>query len=123
MSRCPLLAQSGHSSALLLRYPGVTPWFRGVQRRWPSRSSPPYLDAIIAFDLRTAAEASEGPKPQLRSLEAGYGSFIDKRSNYEMQLGARFQYDRCPKLRHPDATDLIARAWLACEPLVDLGRL
>jgi hypothetical protein len=108
---------------LLRDHPGVTPWFIGQQRRWPSQRSIPYLDAVTGFDLRTAGEASKGPKPQLRWLEAGYGSFIGKGgSNYEIQLGAIFEYERCPELRHADATDLIARAWLACEPLVDLGR-
>lgn len=108
---------------LLRDYPGVAPWFRGLQRRWPSRSSIPYVDANIGFDLRTAGEASKGPKPQLRWLEAGYGSLINRKgSNYEIQLGAIFRYERCPELRHPDATDLMARAWLACEPLVNLGR-
>jgi hypothetical protein len=108
---------------LLREYPGVAPWFGGLQRRWPSLKAIPYVDATIGFDLRTAGTASEGPKPQLRWLEAGYGSFINKQgSNYEIQLGAIFRYERCPELRHPNATDLIARAWLACGPLVNLGR-
>jgi hypothetical protein len=107
----------------LREYPGVAPWFRGQQRRWSSLKAIPYLDALIEFDLRTAGEGSKGPQPQLRWLEAGYGSFVNKeRSNYAIQLGAIFRYERCPELRRPDATDLIARAWLACEPLVDLGR-
>jgi hypothetical protein len=66
---------------LLRDYPGVAPWFIGQQRRWPSQRSIPYLDAIIGFDLRTAGEASKGPKPQLRWLEAGYGSFINKQGS------------------------------------------
>ena len=43
----------------LLRYRGVRPWFYGLQRRWDSLSSPPYVDATIGFDLRTAGEASK----------------------------------------------------------------
>jgi hypothetical protein len=105
---------------LLRDCPGMQPWFRGQQRRWRSQRSIPYLDAIIGFDLRTAGEASEGPKLQERWLEAGYGSFVNKKgSNYEIQLGAVFRYERCPELRRPKtAIDLIAQAWLACAPLV-----
>ena len=73
-----------------------------------------YVDAIIDFDLRTAGKASKGgPKLQLRRLKTGYSSFVSKEgSNYEIQLGAIFRYERCPELRHPHATDLITRARL-----------
>jgi hypothetical protein len=43
-------------------------------------------------------------------------------ANYQIQIGALFRYDRCPELRRPDSIDLIAAAWLACKPLVDLKR-
>jgi hypothetical protein len=39
---------------LLRKHPGATPWFRGVQRRYPSQRATPYVDATIDFDLRTA---------------------------------------------------------------------
>src|SRR5262249_20833080 len=44
---------------LLRKHPGVTPWFGGLQRRWPALKAIPYVDATIGFDLRTAGEASE----------------------------------------------------------------
>jgi hypothetical protein len=52
-----------------------------------------------------------------------YNSFVHKeRSNYQMQMGVLFPYDRCPELRKANALDLVAEAWLACKPLVDLAR-
>jgi hypothetical protein len=37
----------------------------------------------------------------------------------QIQIGALFRYERCPEFRRPDASNLIAEAWLACKPLVD----
>src|SRR5262249_50326526 len=66
---------------------------------------------------------SGGGLHDVHSLTTGYGSFIFKEgSNYEIQLGAIFRYGRCLELRHAVATDLMARTWVACDPLVDLGR-
>jgi hypothetical protein len=63
------------------------------------------------------------PKVQPLWLSAAYGAFADKAgSNYQIQLGAVFRYFRCPELQKATAIDLVARAWLACKPLVDLGR-
>ncbi len=80
-------------------------------------------DATIDFDLRTAAATPSAPKRQPRWLAAAYGSFVNKEgANYQIQIGALFRYDRCPELRRPGSIDLIAAAWLACKPLVDLKR-
>lgn len=107
---------------LLGKHPGATPWCRGVQRRYPSQRATPYIDARIDFDLRTAVPQSGSPKAQPRWLSAAYGSFVHKEgSNYQMQMGVLFRYDQCPELRNPKALDLVARAWLACKPLVDLA--
>ncbi len=38
-------------------------------------------------------------------------------------MGVAFRYEHCPELREASAIDLIAGAWLACKPLVDLARL
>jgi hypothetical protein len=102
---------------LLRAHKGATPWCSCLQRRFPSRRATPYLDARIQFDLRTAVPSRGGPKVQPRWLSAAYGSFVNKEgSNYEMQMGVLFPYERCPAL------ELIAAAWLACKPLVDLAR-
>jgi len=73
--------------------------------------------------LRTAIPSGGPPKTQPRWLSAAYGSFVNKESsNYQIQIGVMFHYDRCPELRQAKAIDLIASAWLACKPLVDLAR-
>jgi hypothetical protein len=106
---------------LLRRHKGATPWFRGVQRRYPKRRATPYYDATIDFDLRTATPSGDPPKAQPRWLSAAYGSFVNKKgTNYQIQMGVIFRYNRCPELRQTDAINLIAEAWLACKPLVDL---
>jgi hypothetical protein len=108
---------------LLRKHKGATPWFRGIQRRYPSQRSTPYVDATIDFDLRTAVSSSGPPKTQPRWLSAAYGSFVNKKgTNYQIQMGVIFRYDRCPELRQANAVGLIAAAWLACKPLVDLTR-
>ena len=108
---------------LLRRHKGATPWFRGVQRRYPSQKATPFIDARIDFDLRTAVQSGGPPKPQPRWLSAAYGSFVNRgHSNYQIQMGVLFRYERCPELRKTDAIDLIAAAWIACKPLVVLAR-
>lgn len=108
---------------LLRKSPGATPWGRGVQRRYPSQRAAPFIDARIDFDLRTAVARSGSPKAQPRWLSAAYNSFVHKAgSNYQMQMGVLFRYDRCPELQKANALDLVAEAWIACKPLVDLAR-
>jgi hypothetical protein len=81
------------------------------------------MDAQIDFDLRTAVPGGGAPKVQPVWITAAYGAFVDKGgSNYQIQIGAVLRYDRCPALQQADALDLVASAWLACKPLVDLGR-
>jgi hypothetical protein len=101
---------------------GAKPMFRGIQRRYPSQRSAAYIDALIEFDLRTAVSLGGPQKVQQRWLNAAYSSFVNKRgSNYQIQVGMQFQYDRYPDIREAKAIDLIAKAWLACEPLVRLS--
>jgi hypothetical protein len=108
---------------LLRDHKGATPWFTGVQRRYPSQRATPFIDARIDFDLRTAIASSGPPKTQPRWLAAAYGSFVNKESsNYQIQMGVHFRYECCLELQKSDAIDSIAAAWLACKPLVDLAR-
>jgi hypothetical protein len=108
---------------LLHDHKGATPWFRGVQRRWDQRGATPFVDARIEFDLRTAIPSGGPPKTQPKWLCAAYDSFVDKKSsNYQIQVGVAFRYERCPELRKDSAIDLVAKAWLACKPLVDSAR-
>ena len=108
---------------MLRDHEGAAPWFRGIQRRYPSQRAVPFVDARIDFDLRTAIPSGGSPKTQPRWLSAAYGSFVNKEnSNYQIQMGVVFRYDRCPELQQANAIDLIASAWLACKPLIDLAR-
>ena len=56
------------------------PWFRGVQRRYPSQRAKPFIDARIDFDLRTAFHSHAAPKMQPRWLSAAYDAFPTKRA-------------------------------------------
>jgi hypothetical protein len=108
---------------LLRSHEGAVPWFRGVQRRYPSQRAVPFIDATIDFDLRTAIASEGPPKTQPRWLSAAYGFFVNKEhSNYQMQLGVIFPYERCLELRQADAIELIATAWVGCKPLIDLAQ-
>lgn len=108
--------------ALLESHPGASPRMKGIQRRYASQRGPIFVDAEIDFDLRTAIPDSGDPKLQQRWLEAAYGSFTSKQgANYQIQLGVRFPYKLCPALKEEGASDMIARAWLACRPLVELA--
>ena len=90
----------------------------------PSQRAVPFVDARIEFDLRTAIPSGGPPKTQPRWLAAAYSSFVNRENtNYQIQIGVVFRYEHCPELRKTDALDLIAGAWLACKPLVDLARL
>ena len=108
---------------LLRAEPGAVPPFHALQRRWPHRRAKANTDAEIRFDLRTIPGVTGKPKKQPLWLSAAYGAFVDKRgANYEFQIGVDFDYAKCPSLRKPSATDLIAQAWLGCKPFVDLVR-
>lgn len=107
---------------LLAKHPGATPRCRGVQRRYRSQKSKPLVDAVIDFDLRGVAAGNGAPKVQPRWLSAAYGSFVNKNgSNYQIQIGVLFPYEHCPELRNPTSISMIAGAWIACKPLVDLA--
>ncbi|GIQ77099.1 hypothetical protein BraRD5C2_55470 [Bradyrhizobium sp. RD5-C2] len=107
---------------LLRKHPRAIPSFRGVQRRYPSQRSEPFVDARIDFDLRTAVARKRSAKLQPLWIAAAYEAFVHKQgSNYQMQIGVRFRYDRC-ELRTAKALDAVAGAWLACKPIVDLAR-
>lgn len=108
---------------LTKKHKGATPWFRGVQRRYPSQRAAAFIDARIDFDLRTAVPFSGDPKLQSSWLSAAYNAFTNKKgANYQIQVGVIFRYDRCPSLKSAEATALISDAWLACKPLIDLGK-
>ncbi len=118
-----ILAVARDMTRLSRKEINAVPWFSGAQRHWPSRSGEAVIDARIEFDLRTAIPGSKRPKSQPLWLSAAYDSFVNRRgTNYELQIGARFPYDRCKELNDPGALELITGAWRACKPVVDLLR-
>jgi hypothetical protein len=98
------------------------PVFRGVQRRYRTQRSIPSIDARIEFDLRTAFSSSGGPKFQPHWLAAAYGAFVNKNSNYQMQFGVVFPYEKSVEIKTSRAIDLIAEAWIGCKPVIDLAK-
>ncbi len=106
----PILAENPHAQPIL----------RGFQRHYPSQRSTPIMDTLIKTDLRTAFESNGKVKYQPQWLDVIYDVFCNKKSNYQMQVGMFFSYEKCPNLKDPKALDLIARSWLACEPLISL---
>ena len=106
--------------------PRAQPILRGFQRRYPHLGSDdPAIDTLIETDLRTAFPGYNGkeyPKYQTQWLEVIYDVFCKKKqtTNYQVQIGIRFSYKKCPNLQKENALDLIARSWLACEPLISL---
>lgn len=107
---------------LMTDVPGAVPTVRGIQRRYPSQKSIPFIDALIEADLRTAFENSGVPKYQPQWLDAVFDAFVHKNSNYQFQIGVYFKHGQCSEIYRDNALDLISRSWLACEPLISLCR-
>ncbi len=103
-------------------FPGMEPRLRVRQRRRPSRSTLPMMDAYIDVDLRTYINDQEAAKFHPRWVDAGFDALRNKKSHIslELQIGARFPYRTCPYIAGPDALDCVARAWIACKPYIDV---
>lgn len=110
----------GRMRPLIRRCPGMQPRLRIHQRHWASRAGPATYDAMIDVDLRTGTNGNGLTKYQPEWIDAVYEGLAGRRSNLELQIGAVFPYRTCPKLRSVASLDLIAGAWTACKPLVDI---
>jgi len=98
--------------------PTAVPIMRGIQRRYPSQRSKPFIDALLEFDLRTAFPLNQGPKKQPQWIAAAFDTFDNKRSNYQLQIGMSFPIGGNSKIATIEALDIIARSWLACRPII-----
>ena len=98
--------------------PGMEPRLCVRQRRWPSRAAPPMLDAAIDVDLRTQSQESDAPKFQPQWIDSVFTAFKNKKSNLELQIGAKFPYRTCEAIQKPEALDFVAETWIACEPYI-----
>lgn len=106
-------------ATVLSAEPFASPAMRAIQRRYPSQRSEPFIDSLLDFDLRTAFAGKDPVKHQPQWLRSIYAAFASKRSNLQIQIGAKFEVSRCATMRSENALDLIARTWLACKPLID----
>ena len=95
----------------------------GMESRLRVRQRPahsvrrPLMAAHIDVDLCTL---DDDGMDQPQWIDAVLYALIDKKSNPELQIGARFPYRTCPKIAGPDALDCVAQAWIACKPYIDL---
>ena len=104
--------------------PGAAPSFVAIQRRYRTQRSQATVDALLEFDLRTALGSPRGAgratvKCQPEWLQSAFQVLAQKRSNYQIGVGAVFPYRDCPSIRQQRATDLIAQTWIACKPLLE----
>jgi len=97
---------------------GAYPWMEAVQRRYPSQSAAPIVDASLEFNLQTAG-GSHDPKvkTQPQWAKAIFQSLDHKRSNLQVGIGAVLPYGD-PHLCSRDILDAIAGVWLACRPWI-----
>lgn len=107
--------------------PGAAPWLVGVQRHYRSQRALPIEDAKIEFDLRTAIGNTRAAevKPMPEWINAAFRAWSTKRklgTNYQIAIGVQFPFARCSAIRQPEATNLVAEAWLACKPLLSAMR-
>ena len=101
--------------------PGMEPRLRIRQRRWPTPSARPLVDAYTDVDLRTLDGNSESRvKRQPEWIGTVFDVLKNKNSNLELQIGASFPYRTCPKIAGPNALNFVARAWIACKPYIDV---
>lgn len=105
---------------LIRKCPGAQPRLRIQQRHWESRSGPPTNDALIEVDLRTGADGHAPVRKQPQWIDMVHAVLSQRRSNLELQIGAIFPYRTCPAIRTVKSLDLVAAAWIACNPLVSL---
>ncbi|MGB0900470.1 hypothetical protein [Halocynthiibacter sp.] len=103
--------------------PSAVPTMRGVQRRYPSQRSVPFVDASLNFDLRTAFASVDGPKYQPQWFDSLYNAFLHKGSNYQFQIGVVFKHEACEAMKSAKSLDLLSKSWIACKPLISAARL
>lgn len=97
---------------------GAMSWMEVLQRHYRTQTSPPTIDARLAFTLDTAFETDGRVKQQPLWLESTYNALVKKRGNTQLGVGAIFPYATCPATQTPKILDHIASTWIACKPLI-----
>jgi hypothetical protein len=111
----------GEMEPLYSKDEGYSPWCTAVQRRYKSQRAHPTHDAVLEFDLRTAiGDGNSSVKPQIQWLQAAFDAYCEKKSNYQLQIGAAIYFDKSETIKTEKALDQIKQTWLACGPLLDL---
>lgn len=103
--------------------PGMEPRLRIRQRRWPTPSARPLVDAYTDVDMRTLdgdSNSESGVRRQPEWVGAVFDVLKNKNSNLELQIGASFPYRTCQKIAGPNALNFVAQAWIACKPYIDV---
>ena len=93
-----------------------------AQRHYKSQRSMPVEDAILRFKLETSLSERSGPvkaQPQWAALFLQL--FKDKRSNIQFQYVANMPWGT-PGLNTRESLEMIAGAWVAMEPLLNVLR-
>lgn len=107
---------------VLRRTTNCKPMISLVQRHYPSRSSPPVLDAELFCDLRTLVSSdTAGVKYQPEWIDSLFKILANKKSNLQIGVTARFDY-ACPRIRSPEAVDIFVESWLAMRPIIEFAR-
>ncbi len=105
---------------------GATPLIDVVQRHFLSQRSEPIVDARLVFDLRAVFENKDTwgkeVKFQPQWMDLLYEMLSRKKSNIQLTVGVKFQYDSCQATRTPAILDHLAAAWIACKPLLNVAK-
>lgn len=108
----------------LNRTAGVTPQVHLLQRRFKSQRSPGIKDGQLIIDPRTgfqdrAKALQPTMKHQPQWLELLYALIQKKSANFQLQIGCRFEFEKCRALSHPQSTQLFIQTWLAGKAFLD----
>ncbi len=103
---------------LLAECHGMEPHLRARQRQSsPSERQPRDVD----IDLLRCVDDDDPVEFQSQWIDTAFDDIGSRKSNLELQIGARFPYRTCKKaIAEPDALDFVARAWIACKPYIDV---
>lgn len=112
------------SVAPVARVTGVTPELHLVQRRFASQRASGIHDGRLVIDPRTAFRGrGKSLRPRLKYqpqwLELLYTLIQSKRANFQMQIGCRFDYEKCRRLASSEAKSLFVDTWVAGKAFLD----
>jgi len=103
--------------------PETQPVMKIVQRHYRSQRSEPHLDAMLDADLRTflgGGRVKKVPDWVRLAFEVVVSKNRGTKPNVQLQVGAHFNYSRCPAMRSRHAIDLFSLAWRASVPLLNI---